>query len=73
MFDRYMGARRASWKRRALLASSRVVHGGLVVGLAVGSWLQVTELTPPLLAVVFNPVAEPPPQERLVHQVQRLQ
>jgi hypothetical protein len=62
MFDRYMGARRSSWRRRALLVGSLVVHGGLFVALAVGSWLQVTELTPPLLAVVFNPVAGPPPE-----------
>ena len=61
MFDRFMGARRPSWRRRALLVGSLVAHGGLVVALLVGSWLRVAELTPPLLAVVFNPVAEPPP------------
>jgi protein TonB len=62
MFDRYMGARRPSWKRRAILVGSLLLHGGLVVALVVGSWLRVAELTPPLLAVVFNPVGEPPPQ-----------
>lgn len=61
MFDRYMGARRTSWARRALLVGSLVVHGGLVVALVAGSWLHVAELTPPLLAVVFTAAPEPPP------------
>ncbi|HEX8952743.1 MAG TPA: hypothetical protein VF945_12895, partial [Polyangia bacterium] len=61
MFERFATGRRPDWRRRALLAGSLALHGGVAVALLVGSWLHVAELTPPSLAVVFYSAPEAPP------------
>jgi periplasmic protein TonB len=62
MFERFANGKRRDWKRRALLIGSLGLHGAVVVGLLIGSWFRVDELTPPLLAVVFVPPAAPAQQ-----------
>jgi hypothetical protein len=57
MFERFTNGKRRDWKRRALLIGSLGLLGAVVVGLLIGSWFRVDELTPPLLAVVFVPPA----------------
>jgi hypothetical protein len=64
MFDRFVSGRRPSWTRRGLLIGSLVLHGAVALVLVVGSWFHVAELTPPLLAVVFQSAPQPPPQQQ---------
>lgn len=61
MFERFVSGRRPSWKRRAVLISSLALHATVGLGLVVASVFHVAEITPPLLAVVFNPGGQPPP------------
>jgi hypothetical protein len=61
MFDRFVTGRRPSWKRRALLIGSLVMHAVVALALVVSSWFHVAELTPPMLAVVFLSAPNPPP------------
>jgi hypothetical protein len=65
MFERFANGRRRDWRRRALLVGSLGLHGAVLVGLLVGSWFRVDELTPPLLAVVFVPPAAPAQQQQV--------
>ena len=65
MFERFATGKRRNWKRRALLI------GSLALARRVSSWrsssaawFHVTELTPPLLAVVFVPPSAPPRSSR---------
>jgi hypothetical protein len=61
MFDRFVAGRRPSWKRRAVLITSLGLHVAVAIGLVVASVFHVAEITPPLLAIVFNPAGAPPP------------
>jgi hypothetical protein len=60
MFERYVTGKQGSWRRRALVVGSLVLHGGVVAALMIASWFRVAELTPPMLAIAFIP--QPPPQ-----------
>jgi outer membrane biosynthesis protein TonB len=63
MFDRYLSGSRGSWRRRAVLITSITLHVSAVIALFVMSVFRVTEISPPLLAVVFNPPpAQAPPE-----------
>jgi outer membrane biosynthesis protein TonB len=60
MFDRFVAGTRPNWKRRAVLITSLGLHAAVAIGLVVASVFHVAEITPPLLAIVFNPAAPPP-------------
>ena len=62
MFERYAISKQRNWKRRALIIGSLALHGGVVAFLVVGSWFHVSELTPPMLAIVF--VSAPTPAQQ---------
>src|SRR4051794_8107494 len=61
MFDRYVSAKRSSWKRRAVLITSLALHGTAAVALTVASIFHVTEITPPPISIIFNHLPEPAP------------
>jgi hypothetical protein len=64
MFDRYVSGSRPSWRRRAVLIGSITLHVAAAITLFVMSVFRVAEISPPLLAVVFNPPAAQPPPEK---------
>jgi hypothetical protein len=61
MFDRFVSGRRPSWKRRALLIASLVLHGGGALALVIASVTHVIEIAPPPLTIVMMPSPPPAP------------
>src|SRR5579859_1098369 len=65
MFDRYVIAQTGrSWKRRALIIASIVIHGVAGTVFVIWSFFHVEEIVPPSLSLtVFSapPPAPPPP------------
>lgn len=61
MFDRYVAGYKPSWKRRALLIASLIMHGLAGVALLVWSVLHVEEIAPPALSLTFFSAPPPPP------------
>src|SRR5215472_11325422 len=61
MFDQFIAGRKPSWKRRALIIVSLVLHGGAALGLLIWSIFYVEELAPPALSLTFFSAAPPPP------------
>src|SRR5215470_9399226 len=61
MFDRYLAQTKPSWKRRALVIASMVLHGAAGAVLLVWSFLHVEEIAPPAVSLTFFSAAPPPP------------
>ena len=61
MFDHFIAGRKPSWKRRALIIVSLVLHGAAALGLLIWSIFYVEELTPPAVSLTFFSAAPPPP------------
>jgi len=61
MFERYIAGTKPSWKRRALIIVSLVLHGAIAVGLLVWSIIHIEEVSPPALSLTFFTSAPPPP------------
>jgi periplasmic protein TonB len=61
MFDRYVAQQKPSWKRRALIAASLVLHGIAAVAILIYSFIHVEEIAPPAVSLTFFNAAPPPP------------
>src|SRR5215831_18614243 len=64
MFDQFIAGRKPSWKRRALIIVSLVLHGAAALGLLIWSIFYVEELAPPAVSLAFFSAAPPPPPGR---------
>lgn len=61
MFDRYVAQQKPSWKRRAWMIASLVLHAVAGIVIVVWSFFHVEEIAPPAVSLTFFSAPPPPP------------